>query len=575
MDRTDNDSKWEFDMPQFWDFTDSIPQKRPDERWFCQANISGPSFPERKKRRALRVHKKPAAESQMAAEKPPVSEKPTSNVFDRLSRLSTISFANKTQHSSNEKEKRPLKQHVFPPKSQQHTAYVSTQEHEQYQLDEDMLKESVAERISRIEKDIFSKKDIPLKRKISSSAPLQQKKMQKTISVQHGTEHTYLHRPPSPTGESSSISAKLHSGYPSTEERPSQPIKEQPSLPVSNRISLLNELQNSRWPSPTQSKQALESPAAEEREDEIPYQIPLDLIPVVSTRRSLYAELEDSQRQSPSYQSKEMHLSPYHHPQPPPVSSIAEAQENKENEDTSTHDFFNDLLKSKQQRNDLQKETTSNFFTDLLTSNKQRYQNRPLRSSVNENRDKKEATHEEEKEATTQDFFDNLLVSTKQRNNNRAPLSPINDEQTTTNNLLSNSQETNQEGNESHRYESSLIPDEIQQQNAERQAVPSRLTQVDSQANPARPTQTHRETLLAIPPGGIPSTSIQVYRDEPATMQIRKNYYSLDDPHLVDETVQRARKLLKASRERTQKWLKELSVNQPLRASQNIEKLKK
>lgn len=29
-----DDSKYEFQMLKFWDFTNSIPQKRPDESWF-------------------------------------------------------------------------------------------------------------------------------------------------------------------------------------------------------------------------------------------------------------------------------------------------------------------------------------------------------------------------------------------------------------------------------------------------------------------------------------------------------------------------------------------------------------
>ncbi|CEP11227.1 hypothetical protein [Parasitella parasitica] len=583
MDRNENDSKWEFDMPQFWDFTDSIPQTRPDERWFCQANISGPSFPERKKRRALRVHKKPVAEPQTTAEKLPMPEKPRSNVFDRLSRLGTISFANKTQHSTTEKEKRPLKQHVSQPKLQQHTANVLTQEHEQYHLDEEMPKESVAERISRIEKDIFSKRDIPLKRKISSSAPLQQKKIQKIINTQHDTEHSYIPpRQPSPARESSSTTPKLHSRYSSSEERPIQPAKEQPSSSSSKRISLLNELQNSRWPSPIQSNQELESSSMEEEEEKLVSQIQIDQTLSISTaHRSLYNELKDSQQQSATIQSIETQLSPPHlQPQSPPVSSTEDAQANKENENTSSRDFFDSLLMSKQQRENTQKESTSNFFKNLLTSNKQHCQNRsppPRHSSVNENQDEQEAAQEEEeKEATANNFFDDLLIFSKQRNGIRVPLSPIKDKHATRNSV-SNPLETDKHGGRENRHPMSpFIPDEAQnQQHVERQDVPSSShpTQVDS--SQANPTQTHRESLLVNRPSLL-SRPIQVYRDEPIQTHTRKSYYSLDDSqHFVDETVQRARELLKASRERTQKWMRELSVNQPLKASQNIKSLKK
>lgn len=34
-----DDSKYDFQMPKFWDFTNSIPQKRPDESWFCKLKL--------------------------------------------------------------------------------------------------------------------------------------------------------------------------------------------------------------------------------------------------------------------------------------------------------------------------------------------------------------------------------------------------------------------------------------------------------------------------------------------------------------------------------------------------------
>ncbi|KAI9486135.1 MAG: hypothetical protein EXX96DRAFT_547783 [Benjaminiella poitrasii] len=52
-----DDSAYEFDAPQFWDLTESIPQKQPNESWFHEQNISGPSFPEETKRRPLRTHR--------------------------------------------------------------------------------------------------------------------------------------------------------------------------------------------------------------------------------------------------------------------------------------------------------------------------------------------------------------------------------------------------------------------------------------------------------------------------------------------------------------------------------------
>ncbi|KAI8378504.1 hypothetical protein BD560DRAFT_432650 [Blakeslea trispora] len=87
------DDKWEFDMPKFWDFTNSIPQKRPNE---SQKNISGPSFP---------VQNKPK-------NKPNTQPQKTTNqsVFDRLASENTVASTSKlAQHkpTSDKAEKPP------------------------------------------------------------------------------------------------------------------------------------------------------------------------------------------------------------------------------------------------------------------------------------------------------------------------------------------------------------------------------------------------------------------------------------------------------------------------------------
>ncbi|KAI8364525.1 hypothetical protein EDC96DRAFT_511010 [Choanephora cucurbitarum] len=75
------DDKWEFDMPKFWDFTNSIPQERPNESWFCEKNISGPSFPVQDKPKQTQ----PTKSSKLS-------------VFDRLARENTVASTSKLNH---------------------------------------------------------------------------------------------------------------------------------------------------------------------------------------------------------------------------------------------------------------------------------------------------------------------------------------------------------------------------------------------------------------------------------------------------------------------------------------------
>lgn len=431
------------------------------------SNISGPSFPGQKKRRALRVHKtvKKTTQSQNHAEKVPVPEKQTRDVFDRLSRLSTISFSNKIQQQNSlEKEKKPLKQPTAQSKSQQPTDLMA-QETEQYQLDSSMPIKSVAERIARFENTLFPKKR--LKSKITNSFPLHQKKPPNSINAQTSfaqiPEHSHAHRQSSPVRDSSTSSK-----YPSIEhpeDKSHQLPHEQPS-PVTKRRSLYNELQSSRQQTVDKAKQGVPSPQ----------------------------------------------------PTPSIVPSVDEQpQENEQHSNESLDEFFDSFFQPKLHRSrathdsriqnktpvieEKQDETTRNFFNDLKKPNQQTPKENAVLSLHNEPKEKKHKNQDQ----STRNFFNNLLKSSQQK----------------------------------------------------------------PKSHPVRNYSQINERIEAVREEiRIASRPIQVYTDEPF-IPSKKRHYVPDSAYFIDERIKRARQVLKASKERTQKWMKELSVNQATNRTQH------
>jgi hypothetical protein len=36
MNNQREEQEWDFEAPKFWDFSDTIPQERPTDAWFCK-----------------------------------------------------------------------------------------------------------------------------------------------------------------------------------------------------------------------------------------------------------------------------------------------------------------------------------------------------------------------------------------------------------------------------------------------------------------------------------------------------------------------------------------------------------
>lgn len=335
-----DDSRYEFQMPKFWDFTNSIPQKRPDESWFCPENVSGPSFPglRKKRRRPLRVKhplNKPAELHSQHAKAPVVPEKSTGNVFDRLSTHSTISASKKMHpHLSVEKGRPTPKPHTLP-------QAIAIQDDEQYQLDQSTPAEPVADRIARIENELAMSSSALFKRNNSNqeSPSSQPSKIQKIINAQFSSLSSSFSlkqdiprsRPNTTTNTTTNTNTKSMARYPAQAKsapniKATQPApQQQPS--VANRKSLYNELQiqktiplqqnekiRSSTPMPSSvmsSSHSLQSKASRAS---------------ITNRRSLYHELQ-SQKNSPSHQDKEKPSAAPNLPsRPAPLPSASQSQ---------------------------------------------------------------------------------------------------------------------------------------------------------------------------------------------------------------------------------------------------------
>ncbi|KAL7325282.1 hypothetical protein PS15p_207789 [Mucor circinelloides] len=574
-------SKYDFQMPQFWDFTNTIPQKRPDESWFCPANVSGPSFPwlHKKRRRPLRIKpstNKPAeSQNQQHVPKASVPEKPTTNVFDRLSRHSTISASKKMhQYPLNEKEKRPVKPHT-PPKIP--PSVIVRQESEQYQLDQDTSTEPVAERVARIEKELAFNNNTPFKRSISneesSSHP---SKIQKIINAQFSSLSSKQEIPKVRPATASNTNTKpTTQAESSVNTKTMQPISRQRS-PSRNRRSLYNELQIQKNGPLQQKQETLPStPLPQSRPPSLPLhqpQVPRlpSLIPQSQPQNPHFPQSQtEPQPQSISQSSS---LSPL---APPPLHddvSMREVEAAQNDDNTSTFDFFEDLLKAKkknpivqvsQQSKDNAIASADDFFDNLLKSGQEKHKSYAPPTSFMENK--------ESRDESTSKYRDNMLKTNGKRSSIK-PLQQQNKENAdvSSSNYFDTLLKSNQ-----NKYKHPS-PQSSPQKNQEKRGEPSfiDLTQSKQQEDhnspslpPHFPTHNgiannkHKENASEL----VPPTVVTPRPSQINARPGKQKYTLLEDRYFTDERIAKARKALKESKERTRKWLEELSPNQPMK----------
>lgn len=588
------------------------------------ANVSGPSFPwlhKKKKRRALRVKhplNKPV-ESHNQHARAPVPEKPATNVFDRLSTHSTISASKKMHpHPSVEKANQTAKLHATLP--QNHSSHAAeatvTHEDEQYQLDQDTPAEPVADRIARIEKELASNSNTPFKRSTSTEeSSLQPSKIQKIINAQFSSLSSSLAFKHEAPKSRPAIAAKTNTILNPTTKHPtqvsppasiraSQPAPQQRPL-ATNRRSLYNELQTQRTALLLQDEKTMSSAPVLSSELSSP-SLPQSNAsrPSVTSRRSLYHELQSqnngsSQQKSntpsttplPSPQSQaprlpsivsQSQMQPLAHlpsqppsssPQPQPQSQddvpMKEAKATQVDDDTSTPDFFEDLLKAK--RNKLKAPlynttkasvSTNDFFNTLLNSRQEKYKNYHAPSTV---------LLEEQKNSneSTASYFDNLLEnggkphtmkpSQQQQNKENAGASRGN-----LSTLFNSSQE---------RYDHHSLQNDSQKK--ENGDEPLRASSTDTAQSKQHmyykspsltphkviATDQHKETTLE----PVPSTAVPSHLNQIHTKVNKQRNTLQEDKYFIDERIAKARKALRESKERTKKWLEELSPNQPMK----------
>ncbi|GAN00884.1 hypothetical protein MAM1_0003d00310 [Mucor ambiguus] len=438
-------------MPKFWDFTNSVPQKRPDESWFCPENVSGPSFPwlHKKKRRALRA-KHPlnnAVESHNQLAKAPVPEKPTANVFDRLSTHNTISASKKMHpHLTVEKGRPTPKSHASP--QQQHSSQTAViQEEEQYQLDQDTPAEPVSDRIARIEKELTLNSNAPFKRSNNNEESASQpSKIQKIINAQFSSLSSSLSfKQDIPRSRPATAAYTITSMKPTTKHptqvepaaniKVTQPASQQ-HPPMVNRRSLYNELQMQKT-GLLQQNERIRSSTAMPSSEASSLSLPRSQAPHSSTthRRSLYHELQ-SQKNGPSHQKKEnpsstpipssrpttLPSTPSHAPRPaslappspklPQPSQLPQSQMQPQAQPSSQPQPHNDVRMEETEATQNNDDTaTSDFFEDLLKAKREKPKDpAPMHTKAMSN-------------APTNNFFGSLLKSSQEKYKNDHSLS--------------------------------------------------------------------------------------------------------------------------------------------------------
>lgn len=253
-----------------------------------------------------------------------------------------------------------------------------------------------------------------------------------------------------------------------------------------------------------------------EHPGDISHQLPPEQPLPITKRRSLYNELQAS-RQKTTDKGKQGAPSPQ--PIPSIVPSIDEQpQENEQHSKESLDEFFGSFFQSKSDGS------------------------RAIHVSRIKN--KTHVTEEEKRDDATHTFF-NGLKNFNQQNPKE--------------NVVPSLQNEPEEGKQ-----------EIQDK-SNRSFFDSLLksNQQKPKSYPVRNYSQINERIEAVREEiRIASRPIQVYTDEPF-IPSKKRHYVPDSTYFIDERIKRARQVLKASKERTQKWMKELSVNQATMPTQH------
>ncbi|KAL9540031.1 hypothetical protein MBANPS3_009922 [Mucor bainieri] len=430
----EDESRYEFQMPKFWDLTNSVPQKRPDESWFCPENVSGPSFPwlHKKKRRGLRA-KHPlnkAVEAYNQHAKAPVPEKPANNVFDRLSTHSTISASKKIHPHLSVEKGRPTPKPYAPLHQRKHSSQATataaavemtvTQEEEQYQLDQDTPAEPVADRIARIEKELTLNNNTLLKRSNSNQESASQpSKIQKIINAQFSSISSSLSfkqnipRSRPATAAHTTASMKPTTGHPILAEaaatiKPAQPAPQQrPS--VSNTRSLYNKLQKQKT-------------GLQQQNENIRSYAPMPLSEMPSSslsqpprsstanRRSLYHELQSQKNGSP-HQKEEK---PSSTPIPVTISSSQSQTPRSPSLIPQSSQIPRSQMQSRAQLpSQPQPQPQPPASQPPPPSSPELQEDIPMRQA--------EATQNDDDDTATSDFFEDLLKARREKANAQAP----------------------------------------------------------------------------------------------------------------------------------------------------------
>lgn len=592
-------------------------------------NVSGPSFPgqHKKKRRALRANhplNKPA-ESHNHHAKPPVPEKPTGNVFDRLSTHSTISASKKTHpHPSVEKGRPAPKPHA-PLQNRPPQTAATQQQDEQYQLDQDTPTEPVTDRIARIEKELALNSNTPFKRGNSNDKPSSQpSKIQKIINAQFSSLSSSLFSrqdiPRSrPTTTATTTSSKPTANHPAQTKytpnsKAAKPAAQAHPPAAKNRRSLYNELhmqktaqlqQNEKIRSSTPTPSSASRPSTTSQRSlyhELQYQknspshqtekekplttpnppsrpVPLPSAPQSQAPRPpslipqslqlpISPQLPQPSQLPPSQAQSQLPSQPLRLSSQPPRQDDAPMKEAEEiqndDDDTATSDFFEDLLRARKERAHAPE---APLHTEAKTSN---FFDSLVKSSQERysHSQTRSPNGLEEKESTGESpatFFGNLLKTSEKRHT----IQPLQQQQRSKENahISHDSLEKHKQPHSLHTVSQTL--------DRENRGEPSRASFVDmNQPNPQasykRPsvpshiviaTGQRKENV----PQSVPAKDVLPRSTLVYATPSKQKYTLQEGRYFTDQRIAKARKALRESKERTRKWLEALSPNQPMK----------
>ncbi|KAI9254818.1 hypothetical protein BY458DRAFT_520739 [Sporodiniella umbellata] len=163
----DNNSKWEFDAPKFWDLSGLLQKKLPSDSWFNEHTVSGPSFPvisHTKKKRL--IHPEASHSLSFKYQSGAKRQKTNNDVFSRLSATATVSSAIKTNNHRATHDVR-IKKHSATQKTAlvgnplRESPLISSSTKPSKNLHEAEPKEVQTSTLSKKQSLVFSSKDTP------------------------------------------------------------------------------------------------------------------------------------------------------------------------------------------------------------------------------------------------------------------------------------------------------------------------------------------------------------------------------------------------------------------------------